>query len=81
MLSVSRGVKEIIEENKLLTFATFQIINHRSPEYYLAVKLREAILRKPLGLTFLPAELEAEKEHIQIAGFQNDEVISTAVLV
>ncbi len=60
---------------------SFKIINHGSPEYEAAVKLREGILRKPLGLIFLPEELEAEKEHIQIAGFQGDKVISTAVLV
>lgn len=64
-----------------MTALSFKIINHSSPEYEAAVKLREGILRKPLGLTFLPEELEAEKEHIQIAGFQGDEVISTAVLV
>jgi hypothetical protein len=57
---------------------SFKIINHGSPEYEAAVKLREGILRKPLGLIFLPEELEAEKEHIQIAGFQGDKVISTA---
>jgi len=38
-------------------------------------------LRKPLGLTFLPEELEAEKDHVQIEGFQDDEVVSTAVLI
>ena len=64
-----------------MTALIFKIINHGSAEYKAAVKLREGILRKPLGLTFLPEELEAEKEHIQIAGFQGDEVISTAVLV
>jgi predicted GNAT family N-acyltransferase len=58
----------------------FKIIKHGSPEYEAAVKLREEILRKPLGLTFSPEELEAEKNHIQIAGFQGDEIISTAVL-
>jgi predicted GNAT family N-acyltransferase len=64
-----------------MTDLIFKIINHGSPEYYCAVKLREDILRKPLGLTFLPEELEAEKDHVQIAGFHGDEVISTAVLV
>ena len=39
----------------------FKIIKHSSPEFKKAVKLREEILRKPLGLTFLPEELEAEK--------------------
>lgn len=59
----------------------FKIISYGSPEYEAAVKLREGILRKPLGLTFLPEEREAEKDHIQIAGFQENDLISTAVLV
>jgi hypothetical protein len=46
-----------------MTALSFKIINHGS--YEAAVKLREGILRKPLGLTFLPEELEAEKEHIR----------------
>ncbi len=64
-----------------MSIVTFNIINHGSSEYEEAVKLREGILRKPLGLTFSPEELEAEKNHIQIAGFQGDEIISTAILV
>ncbi len=64
-----------------MTVLSFKIINHGSREYEAAVKLREGILRKPLGLIFLPEELVAEKDHIQIAGFQGDEIISTAVLV
>ncbi len=63
-----------------MTTFNFKIINHGSPEYEVAVKLREGILRKPLGLTFLPEELEAEKDHIQVIGLQSDKVISTAVL-
>lgn len=60
---------------------TFKIISHSSPEYFAAVKLREEILRKPLGLTFAPGEFDKEKDHIQIAGFKDDEVVATAVLV
>jgi predicted GNAT family N-acyltransferase len=60
---------------------SFKIIKYASFEYEAAIKLREGILRKPLGLVFLPEEIEAEKEHIQIAGFQGEELISTAVLV
>jgi len=59
----------------------FKIINHGTPEYQATVALREDILRKPLGLTFLSEELETEKGHIQIAGFRGEEVVATAVLV
>jgi predicted GNAT family N-acyltransferase len=59
----------------------FKIIHHGSPAYDEAVKLREGILRKPLGLTFSPEERVAERSHIQIAGFQDQKVVATAVLV
>jgi GNAT superfamily N-acetyltransferase len=46
----------------------FQVaeIAHRSPAYEQAVALREAVLRRPLGLGFLPQELddEAASHHI-----------------
>lgn len=64
-----------------MTNAIFKIIQYGSLQYQEAVKLREEILRKPLGLTFLPEELEAEKTHIHIVGLLGDEVIATAVLV
>lgn len=64
-----------------MTSITFKIIEHDSSDYKSAVTLREDILRKPLGLTFSAQELAQEKTHIHIAGFINNEVISTAVLV
>jgi len=60
---------------------TFKIISFKSPEHEKAVSLREEILRKPLGLAFSTEELECEKDHIHIAGFQDEEIIATAVLV
>ena len=38
-----------------------KIIDHGSKEYQQMVQLRNDILRKPLGLTFTPEELELEK--------------------
>ena len=64
-----------------MTHVIFKIIHHGSSEYTAAVALRESILRKPLGLSFLPEELDAEKNHIHIAGFDGLEVVTTAVLV
>jgi dihydrofolate reductase/predicted GNAT family N-acyltransferase len=59
----------------------FRIVNYGSDEYKKAVALREAILRKPLGLKFAPEELEREKEHVHIAGFLGQELCATVVLV
>lgn len=59
---------------------TFKEIAHKSPEWTNAVKLREKILREPLGSSFSDQELEEEKDHFQIAGFLDDVIIATAVL-
>lgn len=60
---------------------TFKEITHKSPEWTDAVRLREKILREPLGSSFTDQELEEEKYHFQIAGFLDDAIIATAVLV
>jgi predicted GNAT family N-acyltransferase len=59
----------------------FKEITHRSADWTDAVRLREKILREPLGSSFTDQELEAEKYHFQIAGFLDDAIIATAVLV
>lgn len=61
--------------------AIFKEIAYNSPEWTKAVRLREKILREPLGSKFTNEELEAEKNHIQIAGFLNNYLVATAVLV
>ncbi len=60
---------------------TFKEIAYKSEDWEKAVRLREKILREPLGSRFTEAELEEEKNHIQIAGFLGDELLATAVLV
>jgi predicted GNAT family N-acyltransferase len=59
----------------------FKVIDHGGPEYLEAVRLREDILRKPLGLIFTSEELLNEIDHIHISGFLDGKIISTAVLV
>jgi GNAT superfamily N-acetyltransferase len=58
-----------------------KIIEHGSPEYKLMVGLRDTILRKPLGLTFAPDELEHEKENILIGAFDDDDILGCCMLV
>lgn len=59
----------------------FQIIPYQSNRWQEAVHLRENVLRIPLGSTFSNEELEEEKDHIHIAGYLNDRLLVTAVLV
>src|SRR5882757_4181035 len=58
-----------------------KIIDHGTPEYQLMVKLRDDILRKPLGLGFTPEELESEKDNMLIAAFEEERILGCCMLV
>jgi ribosomal protein S18 acetylase RimI-like enzyme len=48
-------------------------IAHRSPAYQQAVRLREAVLRRPLGLGFTAQELDDEAGSHHIVALEDDE--------
>ncbi len=56
------------------------VIPHNSVNYQKAVKLRDKVLRKPLGLVFTESELEAESSSIHVAAIDKDEVVGILVL-
>jgi predicted GNAT family N-acyltransferase len=58
-----------------------KIVDHGSPEYQQMIKLRDDMLRKPLGLSFSQEELEREKENMHIAAFDDDEILGCCMLV
>jgi predicted GNAT family N-acyltransferase len=58
-----------------------KIIDHGTKEYQQMVKLREDILRKPLGFSFTPEELESEKENMLIAAFEDERILGCCMLV
>ncbi|MBD0276383.1 MAG: GNAT family N-acetyltransferase [Bacteroidota bacterium] len=58
-----------------------KIIDHGSPEYQQMLKLRDEILRKPLGLTFSDEELAREKDNLLIAAYEDDQMIGCCMLV
>lgn len=58
-----------------------KIIDHGSKEYHQMVRLRDDILRKPLGLGFDQKELEEEKDNMFIAAFEDDEILGCCMLV
>jgi len=58
-----------------------KIIDHGSKEYLQMVQLRNDILRKPLGLTFTPEELEKEKEEILIGAFEEEKMLGCCMLI
>ena len=58
-----------------------KIIDHGTAEYRQMVKLRDDILRKPLGLTFTEQELNEEKEHLLIAAFEDERILGCCMLI
>jgi len=58
-----------------------KIIDYGSPEYQQMVKLRDAVLRKPLGLIFTREDLESEKDNILIAAFEEERMLGCCMLV
>lgn len=58
-----------------------KIIDHGTPEYKLMVKLRDDILRKPIGMSFSPEELEKEKQNLLIGAFEEDQILGCCMLV
>lgn len=57
-----------------------KILDHGSPEYKEMVKLRQAVLRTPLGLKLTDEELAAEKNDILIANIHDDDIIGCCIL-
>ncbi len=55
-------------------------IDHGSKEYLQMVKLRNEILRKPLGLSLSEDELAKEKEDILIGAFDEDDMLACCML-
>ena len=55
-------------------------IDHGTPDYELMVKLRDDVLRKPLGLSFSAEELAREQEDILIGAFDEDEIMACCLL-
>ncbi len=55
-------------------------IDHGTPEYLQMIKLREEILRRPLGLQFDPAELANEKGDILLGAFDEDKLLACCLL-
>ncbi len=58
-----------------------KIIDHGSPEYQQMVKLRNDMLRKPLGLGFTDDELESEKDNMLIGAFEEDDMLGCCMMV
>ena len=57
-----------------------RLVEHGTADYWQTVKLREQILRQPLGLAFSAEELEAEADSFHIAYYEDKDVVGCLVL-
>jgi ribosomal protein S18 acetylase RimI-like enzyme len=58
-----------------------KIIDHGTKEYEQMIKLRDTILRKPLGLGFTQEELDSEKNNLLMAAYEDDQMLGCCMLV
>ena len=58
-----------------------KIIDYGTAEYKQMLKLRNEILRKPLGLSFSEDEIEEEKDNLLIAAYEDDRMLGCCMLV
>lgn len=54
---------------------TFKIIEYTSPEYFQTLRLREDVMRKPLGLQLSEDDVKNDHKRIHIGGYIGDELI------
>ena len=69
-----------VNYSNLLDMA-LKIIDHGTKDYEQMVKLRNDILRKPLGLYFTDEELQKEKNNLLIGAFEDDQIMGCCMLV
>jgi len=58
-----------------------KIIDYGTDEYREIIRLREEILRKPLGISFTEDELEKEENNLHIAAYEDDQMLGCCMLV
>jgi len=57
-----------------------KIIDHGTTEYQQMVRLRNDMLRKPLGLHFETDELEKEKQDVLMGAFEDEKILGCCLL-
>lgn len=60
---------------------TLREVAYGTPEYDATVALRDAVLRRPLGLVFTPEQLAAEVDEIHVGGFADDGALLACVVL
>lgn len=58
-----------------------KIVDYGTDEYRQMLKLRDEILRKPLGLQFSDEELEKEKDNMHMVAYEDERMLGCCMLV
>lgn len=58
-----------------------KIIDYGTADYTDMVRLREEILRKPLGLSFTSEELEHERSNLMMGAYEDEKMLGCCMLV
>jgi GNAT superfamily N-acetyltransferase len=58
-----------------------RIIDYGSKEYRQMIKLRDDILRRPLGLGFTEEELAGERDNMLIGAFEEEDLLGCCMIV
>lgn len=58
-----------------------KIIDYGTADYQKVLDLRNAILRKPLGMEFSEEEIENEKNNLHIGAYEDDRILGCCMLV
>jgi len=70
--------KVLKKESSVQLFVT--IIKKDSNEYFQALKLRTDVLRKPLGLSYVPSDLDLEQDDIHIVAADDKNITGCLLL-
>ncbi len=70
----------IIQKSLYQDAIVFKTVTPSTIEYNNMIKLREDILRKPLGLQYTKLDLEEEKGCMNIAGYIGDQLVCTCAM-
>ena len=81
MKLVSIKLNRILYDHFNLNKMALKQIDHGSKEYLQMVNLRNAVLRRPLGLTFSHDELLMERDEILIVCTDEEEMLGCCMLV
>ena len=80
MYIVSPSLTKTAKRQQKYSVMGLKQIDHGTKEYQQMVKLRNEILRKPLGLSLSPDELAKEKEDILIGAFDEEQMLACCML-